>query len=50
MADYRVFETATYEEPRQYPAGIGWVLVNGIPVVAEGSHTGERPGRAVRTR
>jgi len=45
-----IAETATYEEPRQYPAGIGWVLVNGIPVVAEGSHTGERPGRAVRTR
>ena len=45
-----IAETATYEEPRQYPEGIGWVLVNGIPVVAEGSHTGERPGRAVRTR
>jgi len=40
--------TATYEEPRSYPIGIEWVIVDGEPVVAHGSHTGARPGRTLR--
>jgi N-acyl-D-amino-acid deacylase len=45
-----VAERSTYEDPRQHPAGIDWVIVNGAVVVAEGAHTGERPGRTVRSR
>ncbi len=43
-----VRSTATYEEPRSYPIGIEWVVVNGEPVVANGAHTGARPGRTLR--
>ena len=41
-------DIATYEAPRQHPSGISAVWVNGILVVRDGLHTGERPGRAVR--
>jgi len=43
-----VRSTATYEEPRSYPIGIEWVLVNGQLVVADGAHTGARPGGVLR--
>jgi N-acyl-D-amino-acid deacylase len=43
-----VASTATYEEPRSYPVGIPWVIVNGELVVADGEHTGATPGRALR--
>ena len=43
-----VASTATYEEPRSYPVGIPWVIVNGEVVVANGEHTGATPGRALR--
>ncbi len=54
MADIVVFDprtvaaTATYEEPRSFPVGIPWVIVNGVVVVADGQHTGATPGRALR--
>ena len=38
-------DTATYENPRQYPLGIATVLVNGRIVLQEGKRTAERPGR-----
>jgi N-acyl-D-amino-acid deacylase len=41
----RVRDRATYENPHQYAAGILEVIVNGEPVIHEGSHTGSRPGR-----
>jgi N-acyl-D-amino-acid deacylase len=44
----RVRSTATYEEPRRYPDGIDYVIVNGEVVVERGAHTGARPGRALR--
>jgi N-acyl-D-amino-acid deacylase len=53
-ADIVVFDpetvraTATYQEPRSYPVGIDWVIVNGVVVVKEGEHTGALPGRALR--
>ncbi|MBA2487970.1 MAG: D-aminoacylase [Chloroflexi bacterium] len=40
--------TATYEEPRQFPEGIPYVLVNGEFVVDGGVHTGATPGVALR--
>jgi N-acyl-D-amino-acid deacylase len=54
MADLVVFEPetvasrATYDEPRRFPVGIEHVIVNGIPVVRDGTHTGALPGRALR--
>jgi N-acyl-D-amino-acid deacylase len=45
-----VMDRSTYEDPRQYPAGIDWVLVNGSVVVENGKHSGERPGRTIRSR
>ena len=40
---------ATFEQPKQYPDGICDVIVTGAPVVGNGSHTGARPGRALRS-
>jgi N-acyl-D-amino-acid deacylase len=54
VADLVVFDpatvraNATYDDPRRFPDGIDHVLVNGIPVVAKGEHTGATPGRALR--
>jgi N-acyl-D-aspartate/D-glutamate deacylase len=42
-----VADTATYENPKQYPKGIPYVLVNGTLVIDNGHHTGARPGRVV---
>ena len=53
-ADLVVFDpatvrsNATYDEPRQFPDGIDYVLVNGVVVVAGGQHTGALPGRVLR--
>jgi len=43
----RVADTATYENPKQYPKGIDYVLVNGAVVIDNGHHTGARPGKVV---
>jgi N-acyl-D-amino-acid deacylase len=43
-----VRDTATYEDPRQRPVGLPYVLVNGRVVVDDGEHTGALPGRALR--
>ncbi len=40
-----VIDTATYEDPHQYPVGIDYVVVNGTVVVDGGRHTGQTPGR-----
>ena len=42
-----VADMATYENPKQYPKGIDYVLVNGTVVIDQGHHTGARPGRVV---
>lgn len=42
-----VADRATYDDPKQYPKGIDYVLVNGTVVIDNGQHTGARPGRAV---
>ncbi len=43
-----VIDRATYEEPHQFPDGIAYVLVNGVPVIERGRHTGALPGRVLR--
>lgn len=43
-----VLDRATFEDPHQYPAGIEYVLVNGVPVVDGGRFTDARPGRVLR--
>jgi len=40
-----VRDTSTYAKPDQYSTGIAWVLVNGVPVVANGKPTNALPGR-----
>jgi len=42
-----VIDTATFEEPKSYPLGVPYVLVNGVVVVDGGEHTGARPGKAL---
>lgn len=39
---------ATYEDPCRFPEGIPYVVVNGVPVIDGGEHTGATPGRALR--
>jgi N-acyl-D-aspartate/D-glutamate deacylase len=55
FADVVVFDpkayrdTATFDKPHQYAAGVKWVLVNGTPVVADGQHDPKAlPGRVLR--
>ena len=43
----RVADTATYDNPKQYPKGIDYVLVNGAVVIDNGHHTGARSGKVV---
>ena len=39
---------ATKNDPRQYPVGIEYVIVNGQIVIDRGKNTGSLPGRALR--
>ncbi len=54
FADVVVFDPATiqdhatYEKPQQFATGVRDVLVNGVPVLRDGEHTGAKPGRVVR--
>jgi N-acyl-D-amino-acid deacylase len=53
IADVVVFDPttiadrATFEQPHQYAVGMKHVLVNGVPVLKDGEHTGATPGRAL---
>jgi N-acyl-D-amino-acid deacylase len=44
----RISDMATFPSPKQYPAGINYVMVNGSVVTDGGNHTGERPGMVLR--
>ena len=54
FADIAVFDAATiidkatFEQPHQLSVGVQHVLVNGVPVVSGGRHTGATPGRVVK--
>ena len=43
-----VRDKATFAEPNQLAEGMAWVLVNGVPVIADGRATGALPGRVLR--
>jgi N-acyl-D-amino-acid deacylase len=53
-ADITIFDAstvndkATFEDPHQYAEGIYSVLVNGVIVVDDGAHNGNKPGRVLR--
>jgi N-acyl-D-amino-acid deacylase len=42
-----VSDTATFEKPHGYAAGIPHVFVNGVAVVKNGEHTGAKPGQVL---
>jgi N-acyl-D-amino-acid deacylase len=50
-ADVTIFDLealddrATYERPMEFPAGIEWVIVNGVVTIERGRHTGAKAGR-----
>ena len=54
FADVVVFDPATiqdhatFAEPHQYSTGVQHVIVNGVPVLLDGEHTGATPGRFVK--
>lgn len=43
-----IIDHGTYTDPFRMPTGIGEVVVNGAVVAHDGTHTGRRPGRALR--
>jgi N-acyl-D-amino-acid deacylase len=45
-----VSDTATFEKPHAFAAGIPHVFVNGVAVVKDGEHTGAKPVRCSRCR
>ena len=53
-ADINVFDPAqlrapaTFEQPKQLAQGMSWVLVNGVPVIADGKMTQALPGKVLR--
>ena len=44
----KVIDTATFENPKQYPVGIECVIVNGEVVIENGQHTGAIAGKVLR--
>jgi N-acyl-D-amino-acid deacylase len=42
-----IADRATFDRPHQYAVGMKYVLVNGVAVLANGEHTGAKPGRAL---
>ncbi len=44
----RVSDTATFNDPHQYPVGIEYVFVNGSPTLRAGRHTRQRPGMVLK--
>ncbi|MDX2043662.1 MAG: D-aminoacylase [Acidobacteriota bacterium] len=45
-----VGDRATFQQPKQYPTGFSFVIVNGQIVIEGGKHTGAKPGQILRGR
>lgn len=43
-----ISDRATFDDPHRYAVGVRDVFVNGTQVLANGEHTGARPGRFIR--
>jgi N-acyl-D-amino-acid deacylase len=43
-----ITERSTFSDPNQLAAGMQWVLVNGVPVIADGAATQALPGQVLR--
>ena len=46
----KIADQATFQNPLLYPIGIPYVVVNGVVVIDQGRHTGEKPGRVLYGR
>jgi dihydroorotase/N-acyl-D-amino-acid deacylase len=46
----RITDKATFEQPNQLSVGMDYVLVNGVPVIADGKATNALPGKVIRRR
>jgi len=46
----KICDRATFENPHQLAEGMVHVLVNGVPVLQNGKHTGAKPGLVLRRR
>jgi N-acyl-D-amino-acid deacylase len=44
----QITDKATFSAPKQLSVGMQWVLVNGVPVIADGAATNALPGRVLR--
>jgi N-acyl-D-aspartate/D-glutamate deacylase len=50
LFDYeKIQDKAEFTSPHQYPEGIPYVIVNGKVVINKGEHTGEMPGKVLRS-
>jgi N-acyl-D-aspartate/D-glutamate deacylase len=43
----RIIDRATFENPHQYPAGVPYVIVNGVVTIDNGRHTGALAGQVI---
>jgi N-acyl-D-amino-acid deacylase len=54
IADIAIFDLdairdkATYAEPHNVAEGMSWVLINGVPIIANGTVTDAMPGKVLR--
>src|ERR1700739_402023 len=48
FAPEKITDKATYEDPNRISVGMDYVLVNGVPVIAEGNMTGALPAKVLR--
>jgi N-acyl-D-amino-acid deacylase len=46
--EHEIADRATYAEPNQLSVGVRFLLVNGVPVIADGRETLRLPGRVLR--
>ena len=44
----KLTDRATFQNPNQLSVGMDWVLVNGVPVIADGKMTNALPGKVLR--